>query len=221
LPRVDTPCRKEGQQACTGERTVLACTDLVWVEMKCRGPAGCKAKGDDDADCDQAIADEGEACALAEDFTCSHDQKLMLRCERHFWRSAATCEGARGCVIAPKKITCDNTLASEGDLCREEGDYACSKDGKTALGCRNGRFELASSCDGPKACAITGPVGAQKVQCDDSIADLGSPCDKEGHYACLRDRSRIIQCRAHVFVADDKCKKTERCAVKSETVGCY
>ena len=60
-----------------------------------------------------------------------------------------------------------------------------------------------------------------KVECDDSIANPGDACDKEGHYSCTPDEKQIVRCIAKKYVTDDKCKKNEKCAVKGELVGCY
>ena len=46
-------------------------------------------------------------------------------------------------------------------------------------------------------------------------------CDKEGHYSCTPDEKQIVRCVAKKYVADEKCKKNEKCAVKGELVGCY
>ena len=88
--------------------------------------------------------------------------------------------------------------------------------------CRSGKFTVASNCKGKNACRVTGDKSAGfKVECDDSIANIGDPCDKESHFACAPDEKQIVKCVGKKFVADDKCKSNEKCAVKGELVGCY
>jgi hypothetical protein len=60
-----------------------------------------------------------------------------------------------------------------------------------------------------------------KVECDDSIANVGDPCEKEGHYSCAPDEHSIVKCSNKKFVQDDKCRSKEKCAVRGEQVGCY
>jgi hypothetical protein len=133
-----------------------------------------------------------------------------------------SCLGERNCVMEQKKVTCDNSIANTGDACREEDDYACSPDKKVAVVCRSGKFTVASNCKGKNGCRVTGDKNTGfKVECDDSIANIGDPCDKEGHFACAPDEKQIVKCVGKKFAADDKCKKQEKCAVKGELVGCY
>lgn len=220
-PVAGAGCKIEMDESCTTERQALACHDGRWEEMICRGPSGCAKNAGKDA-CDQTVAEEKEVCNLDNDFVCSIDTKAMLQCTKNRWSFAQGCFGNRRCVLERNKVTCDNSIASLGDVCREEEDYACSPDAKNALVCRGGKFGLASQCNGKKACRVTGDKTAGfKVECDDSIATVGDPCDKEGHYSCSPDAKQIVKCTQRKYVADDKCKRREKCAVKGEVVGCY
>src|SRR5688572_24483601 len=55
--------------------------------------------------------------------------------------------------------------------CSPEGSYSCSPDRAVLLACRGGRFVVASTCRGPRACAE-----GQAVACDHSTAMPGDPC---------------------------------------------
>ena len=221
-PKAGAACKIETKELCISETQALACHDGRWEQMKCRGPIGCSKNGGEDA-CDQAVADDKEVCNLVNDYVCSSDQKVMLECTKHRWAFVQSCAGDRHCVLEQKKVTCDNSIATVGDACREEEDYACAApDQKSALVCRGGKFVMASHCDGKNACRVTGDKSAGfKVNCDDSVATIGDACEKEGHYSCSPDAKQIVRCVHHQFAPDDKCKRREKCSVKGAVVGCY
>ena len=87
---------------------------------------------------------------------CTPDKKGMLKCEKHKWTFVQACLGERGCALESKRVTCDNSVAQVGDVCREEEHYACSGDKKAALVCRSNKFVQVNLCKGPKGCRITG-----------------------------------------------------------------
>jgi hypothetical protein len=221
-PKAGATCKIETKEVCATEKQALVCHDSKWEEMTCRGPAGCTKTGNESA-CDQTVAEDKDVCNLVNDYVCSGDKKGMLECTKNHWSFVQSCLGDRGCVMEAKKVTCDNSIANTSDACREEDDYACSPDKKNALVCRSGKFTVASNCKGKNACRVTGDKSAGfKVECDDSIANFGDPCDKEGHFSCAPDEKQIVKCVGKKFVGDDKCtKKQEKCAVKGELVGCY
>ena len=220
-PKAGASCKIETKEVCTSEKEALACHDGKWEEMQCRGPAGCAKEGSETV-CDQSVAEDKDVCNLAGDFVCTADKKGMLECTKNKWTFVQSCLGARGCVMEQKKVTCDNSVANLGDACREEDDYACAPDQKAALVCRGGKFVTASPCKGAKGCRVTGDKASGfKVECDDSIANVGDPCEREGHYACAPDEKSIVRCKDKKFVQDDKCRSREKCQVRGEQVGCY
>lgn len=220
-PKAGASCKIETKEVCVSDKQALVCHDSKWEEMSCRGPSGC-AKNGSEGICDQTVAEDKDVCNLVNDFVCSGDKKTMLACTNNRWSFAQSCLGERGCVMEQKKVTCDNSIANLGDDCREEDDYACSPDKKNALVCRSKKFVLSSNCKGERGCRITGDKEHSfKVECDDSTAAVGDPCDKEGHFACTENQKQIVKCVAKKFVADDKCRRNEKCSVKGELVGCY
>jgi hypothetical protein len=125
-------------------------------------------------------------------------------------------------VLDQKKVTCDNSIANAGDTCTETDDYACTQDGTSALVCKDGKFTVASICKGKNHCKVTGDKSTGfKVECDDQIANVVDPCEREGHYSCTPDEKSIVKCKDKKFVQDDKCKRNEKCAVRGDLVGCY
>jgi hypothetical protein len=221
-PKAGANCKIELKVACANDKQALACHDGKWEEMPCKGPTGCSKNGNDTV-CDQSIADENDVCNIVDDHLCSADKKAMLECGKaRRWLTVQSCLGARGCVLEAKKVTCDNSIANAGDACSEEDDYACTPDGSAALVCRGGKFGVASNCKGPKHCQVSGDKASGfKVECDDSIAAVGEPCDKEGHYACAPDEKSIVRCKEKKFAPDDKCRRGEKCQVRGDQVGCY
>lgn len=221
-PKPGSACKIETKEMCTDAKSALACHDGKWEEMPCRGALGCTKTGNESS-CDQSVAEEKDVCNLVNDFVCSGDKKSMLECTKNHWTMSQSCLGDRACTMEAKKVTCDNSFANVGDGCREEDDYACGlPDKKNAIVCRSGKFVMASNCKGKNGCKVSGDKTAGfKVECDDSIANPGDACDKEGHYSCTPDERQIVRCVGKKYVADDKCKPKEKCAVKGELVGCY
>lgn len=211
-PREGTACETEAKDICLAADRALGCHGGKWEAMRC---TSCEKE------CEQTTSEVGEVCAIHDDYLCVPGGKAMMTCNGSYrWTTVQKCLGERGCVPERKKITCDNSIANAGDACVEDDDYACSTDGKIALVCRGRVFTMASRCNGKKACRIVRDE-TTRVECDDSIAAIGDPCEKEGHYSCAPDGKSIVRCVAKKFVQDDKCKKKETCQVRAEQVGCY
>lgn len=220
-PKAGASCKVETQEICVSEKVALVCHDGKWEEMSCRGPSGCAKAGNEHV-CDQSVAEDKDVCNLAGDVVCTADKKSMLECTKGHWTLAQSCLGERGCAMDQKKVTCDNSVANAGDACRDEEDYACAPDKKSALVCRGGKFVSANPCKGPKGCKVTGDTASGfKVECDDSVANVGDACEKEGHFACALDGKSIVKCVGKKFAQDDRCKAKETCQVRGDQVGCY
>ena len=220
-PKADGNCKIETKESCTSEKAALACHDGKWEEMPCRGSGGCSKAGKEDS-CDQSVANDKDTCNLPSDVVCTEDKKGMLECKGNKWTAIQTCLGTRGCSMETKKVSCDNTVANPGEPCRDDNDYACSPDAKTVVVCRSNKFTTGAMCRGKGGCKVMGEKGETKVECDDSIARVGDPCEKEGHYSCADDEKSIVRCKAKKYELDDTCKKRgEKCAVRGDLVGCY
>ena len=221
-PKPGASCKIELREYCAEDgKHALACHDGKWEEIACKGPEGCAKKGNDFV-CDQSVAEDKELCNLPDDFVCTPDKKGMLQCVKHRWTFVQACLGERGCALEAKRVTCDNSVAQVGDVCREEEDYACSGDKKAALVCRSNKFVQVNLCKGPKGCRITGDKTAgYKVECDDSIAAPGDACEKEEHYSCSADEKMILKCKGKKFDIEEKCRPKEKCQIRGGQVGCY
>lgn len=220
-PKVGGSCKIDTKEVCVEDKKALSCHDGKWEEMSCRGPEGCSKESGEHV-CDQSVAEDKDVCNLVDDFVCTADKKGMLQCTKNKWTLVQSCLGERACVMEKKKVTCDNSVASIGDACREEEDYACSVDKKAALACRKSVFTQASLCKGPKGCRVTGTKEQGfKVECDDSVATAGDSCEKDEHFSCSSDERAILKCRSKKFEVEEKCKPKEKCQIKGGQVGCY
>jgi hypothetical protein len=220
-PKAGGTCKIELKEVCVADKSALVCHDGKWEEMPCKGPKGCSK--DAENACDQSVADDKDVCNVVDDHMCTNDKKSMLECKKdRRWAFVQSCLGPRGCALDQKKVTCDNSLANLADACTEEDDYACTLDGKTALVCKAGKFQVSSNCKGKNACKVVGEKSTGfKVECDDSVAVVSEPCEKEGHYSCAPDEKSIVKCKDKKYVQDDKCKRNEKCSVRGDLVGCY
>jgi hypothetical protein len=220
-PKAGGSCKIETKEVCVDEKKALACHDGKWEEMSCKGSDGCTKSGGENT-CDQSVADDKDVCNLADDYVCTGDKKAMLQCVKNRWSQVQSCLGDRACAMEKKKVTCDNSVATLGDGCREEEDYACTQDKKSALACRGGKFVQASLCRGPKGCRVTGgKENGFKVECDDSVANPGDPCEKESHFSCTPDERTMLRCHAKKFDVEEKCAPRTKCLIRDGVVGCW
>jgi hypothetical protein len=217
-PKAGGSCKAEGKEVCEGKQAALACLDGKWEPLKCKGAKGCVTAADGDT-CDQTVTEEGDACSLENDNSCTSDKRSVVVCRGRKWTKSLTCAGPGGCERADKDVKCDNTVASLGDLCNIEKDLACSADKKATLVCRGGKFEVGTPCKGPKLCVAQ----SGKINCDDSLADLNDPCEKkptDEKYACSTDAKNILKCDGAKFIQFQPCKGKETCKVQPDGVGC-
>jgi hypothetical protein len=159
------------------------------------GSLGCKpAKAGDKCVAGQMVCADG-ASAL----TCGNDGKFR----------AMTCRGPQGCKTTGGTIACDDTFAQDKDGCDEDGEVACSTDKKAALECKGGVFGVGETCKGPHGCEVT----ADKIRCDNDIADLNDPCHFDGDYACSTDKIFVLKCVDHKMQKLNSCRGTKGCRV--------
>lgn len=142
------------------------------------------------------------------DYACSADGSRALACAAgHFalWRA---CRGPEACrVIDGKDVQCDTSLGQEGDPCGKAGTYACSQDRKTMLVCNGSTLAAASSCSGPGGCQIQ--RAGHRVDCDDSVAAEGEPCDQTRRITCSADHKSELVCTGGHFAKKRECRRSE------------
>jgi hypothetical protein len=156
--------------------------------------AGCKPK-------------VGDKCSGAGLPRCS-DPATALTCSNGLV-TAMPCRGPKGCTSNASQVQCDNSLALAGDGCDAPGDVACGVDHKSALECQNGKFALAETCKGARACEVQG----DKISCDNDVADLGDPCRIEADYACTSDKLMALKCVSKKFQPLNTCRGKDGCRV--------
>lgn len=161
----------------------------------------------------------GDKCSTPGKYTCV-DTASALLC------SSGTvvtlpCRGPHGCQGKGAASQCDDDLALEGDICQTtlNEDWSCSTDHKRELLCKDGKFQVARACKGPKSCQIQG----NEIDCDDSMADVGDVCIEEpgdANYGCSLDKQTEVVCKSGKFQASNSCRGLKGCSIDGNTVSC-
>jgi hypothetical protein len=146
------------ESACDGTTAMVNCDHGKIVREKCLGPKGCTSDANR-VHCDSSFGDENDRCT-GQGAACRVDKKAELGCKDGKMQLSSLCRGAKGCTVEADKVFCDNSIAKAGDQCPDEGDGACSDDGKAILLCTGGKFVPKHTCPG-KPCAVEG----DKVRC--------------------------------------------------------
>jgi hypothetical protein len=203
----------QGHVACQDEHTGLFCVSGHFATMTCLGPAGCEMVSKGDVACDNPVASVGDGCNQAKDTACTADRTKALICTGEKFVLAQPCKGPRGCTTSGETVYCDNTLAEAGDLCSEEGDTACKTDRSSFMKCVGGKFRIANSCRGPKRCTVTEKPDENKehFECDDSVTEIGDPCEDEGEESCSTDHKSQNACKAHAIALSKPCPGPSGC----------
>jgi hypothetical protein len=109
-------CIDEGDAACRTDRAAfLKCTSGKFrTTNTCRGPKGCvlSEKPDENKtlfECDDSLAQAGDACEDENDQSCAVDRKALLACHAHKFNLSKACRGPKGCGLndATGKFDCD------------------------------------------------------------------------------------------------------------------
>ncbi len=101
-----------------------------------------------------------------------------------------------------------------GGGCKPKAGGHCSGPGATctdkasALFCADAAY-VPMPCRGDKGCATTAGV----VECDESIANEGDPCNALESIACAEGRKEALRCTAKGFVVDETCKGPTGCKI--------
>lgn len=147
----------EGVAVCRGERAMLACHGRKFESVPCRGPRGCETVAEQ-ANCDQSVAEAGEACKKQGAKACSVDKAQVLSCVDGRMQSLYFCRGAGQCSSAGGKLGCDQSVARLGDSCDRglTGHIACSEDKRARVTCKDERFVASEKCKAGTLCAVSG-----------------------------------------------------------------
>ena len=121
----------------------------------------------------------------------------------------AHCRGPGGCSKLGTKVTCDDSLAEDADLCLdvETENRACSTDRRRSLLCNGGTFKTVEMCRGAKGCQVHG----DSVTCDDHIAQKDDPCPNAATFACSPDFKTRLVCKDGKMQFDRFCRGQSGC----------
>lgn len=153
----------EGVAVCAGEDAMLACHGRKFERVPCRGPRGCEMVAGQ-PNCDQSVAEVGEACKKQNAKACSVDKTQVLSCSDGHMKAHYACRGEGQCSSAGGKLACDQTVAKLGDTCDKalSGHIACSEDKKSLITCQNERFVPSEKCKPGTLCTVAG----QSTKCE-------------------------------------------------------
>jgi hypothetical protein len=211
--QADEPCTS-GDVSCLDDRTGLFCRSGKLATMTCLGPAGCQKVGKDEVACDNPVARVGDGCNQKDDVACTEDRKSAVVCREGRFMVSQACKGPRGCTAKGDNVHCDNALAERGDLCTTEGDTACQTDRAAFLKCIKGTFQVSSGCRGTNHCTVTEKPDEnnEHFECDDSLTEVGDPCEDNGESSCSVDHKTLNVCMAHRVSASKSCPGPGACS---------
>jgi hypothetical protein len=197
------------------------CHASAWVEVACKGPGGCARRADSD-ECDDTMAALGDPCPPNPpvDYACTNDGRAALLCkDGHFdlWRN---CRGKGGCaLVGGRHLNCDTTLGEPGDPCEATGTYSCSTNQEQMLICDRSSLVAASSCRGPERCHFDRE--SHKIDCDDTIAADGDPCDRPARITCgAEGKSELVCDKARsIYTKKRECRRTP-CRIEGDELFC-
>ncbi len=213
-PKAGDTCKTEGKQICIDKASSVVCVDSKWEALPCRGVTGCMTTAGD-VSCSNESYNDGEVCDSASDkFECTPDMKAMVKCEGKHWKLTDKCLGPLACVSSSSEVNCDDSVSEVGAPCFPEDDPACSVDGKQMLKCKSTKMATFLNCRGAHGCRKEG----EKINCDDSLAQVGDACVDDDDPACSMDKKALMKCKSHKMVESKKCKGG--CAITADAIEC-
>ncbi len=148
---------EQGVAACADPSGMIACHSGRFERVECRGPRGCETVVGQ-PNCDQSVADVGDACKLPNAKSCSTDKQSVLVCREGRLEPLYSCRGQAGCSSAAGKLACDQTVARLKDPCDKglDGHVACSEDAAQLLVCKSETFVASEKCKAGTKCTVSG-----------------------------------------------------------------
>jgi hypothetical protein len=163
----------------------------------------------------------GDTCSGTSETCADEHTKLVCRHDRY---AVVHCDGPKGCKVSKDQALCDYSGNKPGSDCDETflGKQICH-DGKSAIGCADGKLILAQ-CKGPGGCTSKDDeVGSLVKNCDTSIAKEGDPCDRAfvTKPACAEDGKALLECsKTGKFELTKHCRGPEGCKSKDGVAQC-
>ena len=116
-----------------------------------------------------------------------------------------------GCAPSPVPSS-----VAVGAACAPRDTYACAPSRMEVLVCDARRWRVVEACAGPKHCRSSG----SKIECDDTIADLGGACATDDSMACAIDGSALLRCKGGRMTEASLCRGPKRCVVDGTRPTC-
>lgn len=158
-------------------------------------------------------AEAGSRCEAGE-ARCVDAQRALV-CENGRFIETP-CRGAKGCQALEAGTSCDIGANRDGDRCsRDEQGAAACVDSTHIVVCRDGRY-VRAACLGPGGCAVE----HDRAVCDQSRAQPGDACEKEGKKACSSDGKTLLACSGGRFSPLYPCRGEKGCTAASGRLDC-
>jgi hypothetical protein len=187
---------------------------------------GCSVDDKGSAHCNDPFAKVGDPCKInpaqndRANGACNEDFKSELRCKDGKMALTHACRGEQGCVPLTTGPWCDRSTAILGDGCdpnTPEFSVACESSHEQMLTCNVGKLSKTVRCGGEGKCYVRtyGQDGFSHYQaeCDQSLAEVGEDCIKEGGFACDGEKKSRLVCQGGKFALDRKCKSKRGCEI--------
>jgi hypothetical protein len=113
-PRIGDACSQSKPGTCSGEHAALDCEAGHFVEVPCRGSAGCSVDESGARTCDVSQNLDGDPCARStqQEHTggCTPDHRMLVECHDGAFHRVR-CDGPLQCSVRGDDLACD-TLAA-------------------------------------------------------------------------------------------------------------
>jgi hypothetical protein len=145
----------------------------------------------------------GAACQAVEEPLCAGSDRALM-CHAGTWVEVS-CKGSGGCIHQGNADECDDTAAALDDPCPRNPpvDYACTKDARAALVCKDGRFLLWRYCRGKDGCSI---AAGRHLNCDTTLGEPGDTCEAAGTYSCSTAQDQMMVCDGKTLAVASSCR---------------
>lgn len=137
-----------------------------------------------------------------DEYACSPDRKHALVCKNGAFEPYLECRGKAGCAMLGRTVSCDLSIAGQGDPCKTQGAVACGEDQRQMVVCRDGRYEVYRHCRGQYGCFLKG----ETPSCDETLSLPGDPCGIPGQVVCSVDGKSELVCQGSSFMKSISCK---------------
>jgi len=217
---VGDPCASANLAECSVDgKSKLRCDNdhLVFV-ARC-SKDGCTVDDKGGAHCNDPYGKVGDACKInpnqneRANGACNEDFKSELRCKDGKMAITNQCRGEQGCTPLSTGPWCDRSVAEPGDGCdplKQEFAVGCLATHEKMLTCKDGKLAQEVRCGGEGKCYVRqyGQDGFSHYQaeCDQSSAQVGEACVKDGGMACSEDKESRLMCQNGKFVLEKACK---------------